>query len=233
MRNPIRNETDAFYLAVGGSGLTGAALALGALVDPIAGAALFAGGLIGAGMWELSTKDPDRRRPLHDAAAEGRRDATPGGPRKVLVVANRTLQGEELESTLRRRAADGAELRIVAPILVSRVHYLASDVDRELAEAHERLAGALAWAEAQGLQASGKVGDPNAALGAIEDELRQFAADEIVISTYPAYSSNWLETGIVGRLREELDLPVTHVVVEPDLESAAAPPRRRVRQPTR
>jgi hypothetical protein len=231
VRNPIRNETDAFFLAVGGSGLTGAAIALGALVDPVAGAALFAGGLIGAGVWELSTKDPDRRRPLADAAAEGRRTASPGGPRKVLVVANRTLQGDELESTLRDRAVGGAELRIVAPILVSRVHYLASDVDSELAEAQARLTGALAWAEAQGLQASGKVGDPNAALGAIEDELRQFAADEVVISTYPAHTSNWLETGIVERLREELDLPVTHVVVEPD-DAAAVAPRRRVRQPT-
>ena len=232
MRNPIRNETDAFYLALSGSGLTGASLVLGALVDPIVGVALFAGGLIGAGVWEFSSKDPHRRRPLRDAAAEGRRVASPTARRNVLVVANRTLQGEELASTLRRRGGDGAELRIVAPILVSRVHYLASDVDRELAEAHERLAGALAWARSEGLHASGKIGDPNAALGAIEDELRQFAADEIVISTYPANISNWLETGIVERLREELDLPVIHVVVEPDHALSAAA-RRRVRQPTR
>jgi len=66
------------------------------------------------------------------------------------------------------------------------------------------------------------IGDPNAALGAIEDELRLFAADEIVISTYPANISNWLETGIVERLREELDLPVTHVIVEPDHALTAA-----------
>jgi GABA permease len=109
---------------------------------------------------------------------------------------------------------------VVAPILASRVHYIASDVDAELAEARRRLDTALDWARAEGLRATGKVGDPNAALGAIEDELRLFGADEVIISTHPPGRSNWLETGIVERLRDELDVPVTHVVV--DLEGTAA-----------
>lgn len=215
MRNPIRSETDAFHLALGGAGLTGASLALGAVLDPIAGASLFAGGLIGASVWEIVTKDPDRRRPLREAAAEGRRVAA-STRRDVLVVANRTLPGEDLAKTLRRRAERGAELRVVAPILVSRVRYIASDVDQELQEAQERLAATLEWAHAAGFEASGKVGDPNVALGAIEDELRTFAADEVVISTYPPGESNWLETGIVERLREELDIPVTHLIADRD-----------------
>lgn len=215
MRNPIRSETDAFHLALGGAGLTGASVALGAFVDPIAGGALFVGGLLGAFIWEISSKDPDRRQPFRDAAAEGRRNAS-STRRRVLVVANRTLQGEELAAALRQREIRGSELRVVAPILVSRAHYLASDVDKELEEAQQRLAAALEWARSEGLEASGKVGDPNAALGAIEDELRQFAADEVLISTYPPGMSNWLETGIVKRLREELDIPVTHVIVDPD-----------------
>jgi hypothetical protein len=221
MRNPVRSETDAFYLALGCAALIGASLALGALVDPFVGAVLFAGGLIGAFVWAITSKNPDRRRPLREAAAEGRRTA-PDSRRRVLVVANRTLQGEELAAALRQRAARGAELHVVAPVVVSRAHYIASDVDKELEEAHERLAAALAWTQAEGLEASGKVGDPNAALGAIEDELRQFAADEVVISTYPPGKSNWLETGIVERLREELDIPVTHVIVDLDRSSVAA-----------
>ena len=132
------------------------------------------------------------------------------------MVANRTLHGDELREELRRRAGDGAEIHIVAPILCSRVHYFASDVDSELGEARERLSTALAWAQAEGVAVTGKVGDANAALGAIEDELRQYGADEVIISTYPAGTSNWLETGIVERLRDELDIPVTHVVVHPE-----------------
>jgi hypothetical protein len=220
MRNPIRSETDAFYLAFGGAALTGASVALAAVVDPVVGGALFAGGVIGAIVWEFATKDPDRRRPLREAAAEGHRRTATQRPR-VLVVANRTLQSEDLEAIMRTRAEGGAELRIIAPILVSRIRYIASDVDRELRDAHARLDEAIAWAHAAGLEASGKVGDPFVALGAIEDELRFFAADEIVISTYPPGKSNWLETGVVGRLREELDIPVTHVIADVDRSVAA------------
>ena len=130
----------------------------------------------------------------------------------MLVVANRTLPGAELRAELLRRAADGAELRIVTPILTSRVHYIASDIDSELREARSRLSEALDWARAEGVSASGVVGDPNVALGAIEDELRS-GADEVIVSTHPPGQSNWLETGIVERLHEELDIPVTHLVV--------------------
>jgi hypothetical protein len=221
MRNPVRSEADAFYIAYGASALIGASLALGALIDPLVGVALFAGGIAGAFVWEVSTKDPQRRRPLREAAAQGER--VPAALPRILVVANRTLRGRALRDELRRRGAD-AQLHLVAPILCSRAHYIASDVDQELAEARERLDDALAWARATGLDATGRVGDPNAALDAIADELRLFGADEIIISTHPPGQSNWLETGIVERLREELDIPVTHLVVDLAREAAAAAP---------
>jgi hypothetical protein len=214
MRIPVRSETDALYVTCGCAALIAASVILGALVDPIAGIALFVGGIGGAVFWELGTEDPDRARPLRDAWAEGPR----GERRRVLVVANRTLEGEKLRETLRRAAADGAELHVVAPILPSRVHYIASDIDRELIEAHERLEAALAWAREEGLDADGKVGDPFTAFGAIEDELREFGADEVIVSTLPPGRSNWLEAGILQRLRDELDVPITHVVVDEGIE---------------
>jgi len=179
------------------------------------GVALFVGAVAGALVWEVATKDPERRRPLRDAASAGPPTGRAARSR-VLVIANRTVNADELRAELRRRAARGAELHVVAPILASRVHYIASDVDQELDEARARLATALAWAAAEGISATGKVGDANAALAAIEDELRLYGADEVIISTFPRGKSNWLETGIVERLREELEAPVTHVVVEPD-----------------
>jgi hypothetical protein len=211
MRNPVRSETDAFHIAFGSALLIGAAVACGVLIAPIAGAALCVGAIAGVLIWEFATTDPERRRPLREAALAGR--AKPEGDRPlVLVVANRTLGDPELRDEMAVRAANGAELRILAPILVSRARYLASDVDAELRHARRRLRETLAWAAAEGIQATGAVGDPNAALDAIEDELRLHAAEEVVVSTLPAGRSNWLETGILGRLQEELEIPVTHVV---------------------
>lgn len=211
MRNPIRSETDAFRIAFGGALLIGASSALASLVTPIAGGALFVGALAGAFSWQFATKDPERRRPLREAALAGRR--VPGRDRpRILVVGNRTLGDPQLRQEMRDRAASGCELRIVAPILVSRARYIASDVDRELADAQRRLKETLAWASAEGIPATGTIGDPNAALTAIEDELRLYAADEVIVSTLPAGQSNWLETGIIERMRDELEIPVTHVV---------------------
>jgi alkanesulfonate monooxygenase SsuD/methylene tetrahydromethanopterin reductase-like flavin-dependent oxidoreductase (luciferase family) len=215
MRNPVRSEADAFHIVVGSAAVIAVSVVLGALLGPPVGVALLVGAAAGAVIWEVATVDPDRRRPLRDAAADGRRTATEGR-RRVLVVANRTLATDELRAELRRHAAEGTELHVVAPILASRVHYIASDIDRELQDARDRLRAALTWAEANGVTATGRVGDPNAALDAIEDELRRFSADEVLIATLPPDRSNWLETGILARLRAELDCPVTHLVAEPE-----------------
>jgi GABA permease len=221
MRDPVRSEADAFHIAVGSAVVIGASVAVGSLIDPLVGVALFAGALVGAFVWEVATKDPERRRPLREAASEAPR-RHPAAAKRVLVVANRTLHGAELRAALHSRSTTGTEFHIVAPILSSRIHYIASDVDTELDEARGRLSTALAWARAEGLAVTGKIGDPNAAFGAIEDELRLHGADEVIISTYPHGESNWLETGIVERLRDELDVPVTHVVVQADRAPQAA-----------
>lgn len=220
MRNPIRGERDAFALVFGAAALIFASIVAGAVLDPVVGIAVLVAGGVAAVVWEFSSSDPDRRRPLREAAAEGRLSAPQPARHRVLVIANRTLQGSELGEIMREHR--DAEFRVVAPIVVSRVHYFASDVDRELAEARERLAAALGWAREQGFDASGTVGDPFVALGAIEDELRTFAADEVVISTYAPGKSNWLETGIVARLREELEIPVTHVTVDREPVASAS-----------
>jgi hypothetical protein len=127
-------------------------------------------------------------------------------------VANQTLAGEELRAELLRRTPR-PELRVVAPVLISRMHYAMSDIDTELGLARERLAQSLSWAAQAGFRATGEV-CPDGPLVAIEDQLRQFRAGEIVISTHPPERSNWLEAGVVDQARAQLDIPVTHVVVD-------------------
>jgi hypothetical protein len=213
VRLPVKSETDAFLIAYGSAVLIGASFALGALVSPVAGVALLAGGVLGAVGWDLAKRDPDRPARLRQAAqAAGSRAAD--GRRRILVIANETLVGRELREELVQRGAPGAELRVVAPILPSRAHYITSDIDRDVAAARLRLDATLAWAHAQGFDAAGRVGDDTPPATAIEDELRRFPADELIISTHPKGRSNWLELGVVEQSRDELDIPVTHVVVD-------------------
>jgi hypothetical protein len=213
MRNPVQSEADAFHIVVGSGLVIVAAGVVAALAGPVVGLVLVGGAVGAVGLWEVLTRDPERRQPLKEAMELGRANAG-DGRRRVLVVANRTLESSALRDEVAERARAGDAVRVIVPILCSRAHYIASDTDRELAEARARLGDVLHWAQEERLDLTGAVGDPMVALGAIEDELRSRGADEVLISTHPPKQSNWLETGIVARLRAELDVPVTHLVVE-------------------
>ncbi len=122
------------------------------------------------------------------------------------------------------RGGPGVEVMIVAPALArSRLeHWLTSDLERRRGEALERLDASVAAFEAAGIPAQGALGDADP-LQALDDALRTFEPDEVVISTHPPQRSNWLERQVVSRARARYDLPVTHVVVNLELESAGAP----------
>jgi GABA permease len=217
MRLPVRSERDAYQITWATVALVAVAVALGALINPLVGVAVLVVAVVAAVIWDVRAPNPDRVEALREAAGAGREQAVGTQPR-LLVVANQTLGGRELQEQLLDRKPR-PELRIVAPILISRVKYAMSDIDVELVHAHRRLDDSLAWSRAHGFDASGEV-CPDGPLVAIEDQLRKFAADEIVISTHPPARSNWLEAGVVDRARSELDLPVTHVIV--DLTQARA-----------
>ena len=211
MRLPVRSERDAYRITWAAVVLIAASVAIGALVHPVAGAALFAVVVLGGVVRDVRAPDPDRVDVLREAAGMGREHTVDTFPR-ILVVANQTLGGEELRAELLRRRPR-PELRVVAPILISRVHYAMSDIDTELGLARGRLEASLKWLREAGFEASGEV-CADAPLVAIEDQLREFPADEIVISTHPPERSNWLEAGVMEEARAHLDIPVTHVVVD-------------------
>lgn len=150
-------------------------------------------------------------------------ELTKGGDGKfrLLVVANETVQGEELLNAIRDRCRDRrCEVMVVTPALASsRASHWASDIDEAIELARQRMELSLIEIKQLGFKARGEIGDsdPNVA---IEDALRVFPADEIVISTHPPERSRWLEHGVVDKARERIDLPITHVVV--DLASGRA-----------
>ena len=138
-----------------------------------------------------------------------------GGPaRKILVVANETIGGDELRVLLGRKAEGVTEeVLLVCPALNSKLRTWTSDEDGARAAAQERLDECLARLRDAGITARGEIGDGDP-LQALEDALRTFPADEIVVSTHPPGRSNWLEQGVVENARMRFDVPVTHVVVD-------------------
>jgi GABA permease len=192
-----------------------AAVLVGWLTSQAYGVVLFAAGIAAGVTFELAGRETDRRSSLQQAADAPHRHGASGGKRHILVVASETLAGEELRRELAAAGEAGVELDVLAPILASRSHYWASDLDHERAEARERLEASLAWAAAQGFAAKGEVGDPDP-LVAIEDELRDFGADEVIVATHSREHTSWLAKRMLGHLTRELDVPVREVVVGDD-----------------
>jgi hypothetical protein len=216
MHNPLRSEADVFRLVLAIGIGAAAVVALTLLTRPVAGMIL-AAALIGFGAglaW---------RRSRGSLPSEFAPRSSDDGRHRLLVVANETVAGRALLEEIGRRCeGHGCEVFVVCPALAgSRAAHWASDIDDGIALARERLQVSLAAIERLGLSARGEIGDSDPSL-AIEDALRHFPADEVLISTHPPDRSRWLERGVVSNTRERLQLPVTHLVVDLAAERSAA-----------
>lgn len=136
---------------------------------------------------------------------------------KLLVLANETIAGESLHSHIKEIVAPGGRVIIVAPALSSRLKYVFSDVDGPREKAQERLDESIELLRASGLNVEGEVGDASP-VRAFQDAVAVFEPDGVLVSTHPPGKSNWLENGLIEKIRAVTDLPVEHVVV--DLEVA-------------
>lgn len=180
MRNPLRSEGEAYrllWIVVGGA----AVIIVAAFINTWLGvaAAVLAFGALG---WWLM------KEPVPGAADSPRTvvSGTPPGMRRVLVV---VPPGTETVA-----APEGAELLIVVPALASRKESLTGAVDDRRHDA-EATAAAL---EARLPGARVEVGADDPAL-AVEDALRVFGADEVLVVG---------DDGMLEAIRERVALPV-------------------------
>ena len=205
MKNPLRDEASAFQVVL--VTLGGAILVVvAAWIDTWLGLAVFLV-LVGVALWAIRgglRQRPPQAHVVHDD----------GPARRILVVANETVGGGELRELLGRKAEGVSEdVLVVCPALNSKLHTWTSDEDGARAAAQERLDASLGRLQREGIAARGEIGDGDP-LQALEDALRTFPADEIVVSTHPPGRSHWLERGVVDEARIRFDVPLTHVVVD-------------------
>jgi hypothetical protein len=134
--------------------------------------------------------------------------------RRVLVVTTVPLDGTAVAGHVRKHTGDeAAELKIVAPAAdVSPLEWLASDEDDARAEA-AKVAEGSEEAVSGGGPVQTEVGDSDP-VQAIEDALRTFSADEVVVVTPPGDEANWLEKDTGAAARERFGVPVTHLTYE-------------------
>jgi hypothetical protein len=145
--------------------------------------------------------------------------------RRVLIVANQTLGGNDLQKEIERRAAAGdCDFWVLVPATpvahlavppragggsgAAAGGALAGDPGTALAE--NRLATELDRLKQAGVKAAGEIGDPDP-IRAMQDTMAARQFDEIILATLPQGVSRWLRQDLVHRAQRKFSLPVTHV----------------------
>jgi hypothetical protein len=211
VKNPLRSEADAFQFLLG-SVVYFALIVIAAVINPWAGLAVFIVLTAVVLWWWLRARRVEAPRQTAPAR-RGEADE-----HRILVVANETVGGEALREQIERRGeGQRSRVLVVSPALNSPLRHWASDEDPARAQARKRLDASLERLRQSGIEADGKVGDAEP-LQAIEDAVRTFGPDEIIISTHPEGRSHWLERGVVSGARERFAVPITHVVVDLEAE---------------
>ena len=213
MINPLRSEAEAYRFLLLTVGYF-AAIAIAALViGTWAGVIVFLLLTVGAAVYvaRAHRSEPPRQTVPSRRGKEHER--------RILVIANETVGGERLRDEIRQRSEGYDEqVFVVTPALNSPLRHWASDEDGARVSAQERLNTSLDRLRSLGIDARGEIGDGEP-LQAMEDALRLFGADEIIISTHPEGRSHWLEKNVVESARERFAVPITHVVVDLEAES--------------
>ncbi|HSI81353.1 MAG TPA: hypothetical protein VK919_11965 [Solirubrobacterales bacterium] len=151
----------------------------------------------------------------------GRRiEVAPGGDRRhhLLIVAAAAIDSPRFAERIARRAEEAAgegtapDVLVLSPALNPMLHHWAVDVADARARAQARVETSLARLARAGIDARGSVGDSNPML-AIEDALRDFPADEVLV-----VADEELASDLASELGERLDRPVEAVAVLPDPE---------------
>jgi hypothetical protein len=119
--------------------------------------------------------------------------------KRLLVVANRTADSDELFDELRGRA----ELEPISVMLL---------VPQELFGGQgRRLNAALRRLHDAGIDAEGMLGDTDPLI-AVHEAWNPARFDEIIVSTLPSGVSRWLGFDLPHRVARITDAPVSHVI---------------------
>ena len=121
----------------------------------------------------------------------------------TLVVANLTVAAPELVERLKALADEGPR-RFIVVVPQSGVQ------GHRVREARQRLKRLLASLDDAGIVAAGMIGDPDP-YTSVMNAVQYFHISEIVISTLPEGSSQWVADKLVERVREATNVSVEHI----------------------
>ncbi|HWA52870.1 MAG TPA: hypothetical protein VG816_01720 [Solirubrobacterales bacterium] len=111
---------------------------------------------------------------------------------------------------------DGIELRVVVPAVEANpLRHTLGDIDEPREQAEARLGRVLGELRANGIEATGEIGDPDP-IQAAQDSLLKAPVDEIVIFEHEGAQAKWFEEGLLEKAEAGLEPPLRMVVLHDD-----------------
>lgn len=141
--------------------------------------------------------------------------AESGGDALTLLVAALPIEGEEALGQVREAIGEKRKrLVLVAPALTgSPLEHAMGSVDDAISEAATRLQATEEALEEKGFDVESRVGDSDPIL-AIEDAMREFPIELIVIVSQEGEDSRWLEGDMFERAKQKFEPPIVFVAAE-------------------
>ncbi len=125
---------------------------------------------------------------------------------RVLVLANRTVDSDDLRQALVERHAQGP----IAVTLLVPAAWEVQDPHGGAESAHRRLRSALGALRDSGVPVQARLGDADP-VTALRDAWDPDRYDEVIVSTLPSRLSRWLQIDLPRRAQKMTGAPVTHV----------------------
>jgi hypothetical protein len=125
---------------------------------------------------------------------------------RLLVVALVAIEDPAAAAAVAQSAAAGGEVLVLAPAFNTGLAHWTDDLEGAREAAQQRLVLSLGSLATAGIDARGRVGDADP-VQAVEDLLREFAADEAIVVAEPVEGKG-AGARTLGELRSRLDLPL-------------------------
>ena len=135
--------------------------------------------------------------------------------KRLLVLAGEAVAGlDELPREVRTELETADEVFVVTPTLASRIEWLMSDTDRARQEADERLDTILGQLETSGARVSGGAVGGDTPMTVVEDYVRGFRPDRIVLALRSDEHAEWQEQNLVEKIASKTGLPLTVFAID-------------------
>jgi hypothetical protein len=138
------------------------------------------------------------RRPVEHVVVD---DPSDNKVHETLVVANQTVEDQQLLDLIKARSAEGRRRFVL----------IMPQGEGAEGDPYERLAHVLRRLEEEGVDAVGQVVHPDP-FTAIQNAVQWYPVDDIIISTFAPEKSGWLRADLVGRVKSATGKPVEHMI---------------------